>query len=488
MSDATRICVALGLSFSLCACDRGGEPVKTETKVETKAQEVPVAPPPTDSKTGDDPVATPTPATPEPTTPTAPAIPAAPAGPPGPAYFAINKKGIIRLDAGKFTVLANSPDTLIKGLQVGGDGKVWVVGFQDLLRLEGDKFRKVTEAGFSELGGSIDSFAVTADGHVWAATFKGVSHYDGKSWKTEEKATIGAGDDLLQGIAVDPAGKVWVASTYKVHVREGEVWKTIDLGKAASGQQFFESIKLAPDGAVYALSSTALLRLGPAVDAVTAVALGGRSIASYGDLNVSANGALAVRDGSSAIVVPAGGASRVFESAKGRDFVADNIRAVAADDGGRLWVASDIGVTVLGPGDAKTEWPSGSIAELVGQVEDILVVGSGPAALPAPGAVRKAGLTGKLLAGGSPLVGADVEICPSPAMMFTDSPCGDSPLKFVGVADDKGVWTFQDVPLGTYGIAVKVDGKWQITLGERLGEGMKEGQVYDTGSLVLERK
>ena len=45
-----------------------------------------------------------------------------------------------------------------------------------------------------------------------------------------------------------------------------------------------------------------------------------------------------------------------------------------------------------------------------------------------------------------------------------------------------------EVPLATYGIAVKLDEKWQITLGERLGKGMQEGKVYDTGSLALDRK
>jgi hypothetical protein len=81
-----------------------------------------------------------------------------------------------------------------------------------------------------------------------------------------------------------------------------------------------------------------------------------------------------------------------------------------------------------------------------------------------------------------------VELCPSPDMMFTDSPCADSPVKFVTTTDDKGVWTVAEVPLATYGIAVKLDEKWQITLGERLGKGMQEGKVYDTGSLALDRK
>lgn len=414
--------------------------------------------------------------------------PTKPAGPAGPVYFAVEDRGIVRLHEGKFTLLGNSPKQLVKGLQVGGDGAVWVVGFQDVLKLEGDKFKKITEAGFSEIGGSIDDFAVTATGELWAATFKGVSHYADRKWTTEDKAKIGAGDDLLAGIEVDKAGRVWVLSTHKLHLRENGAWRDIDVSKAgASSMLFFESLALAPDDSVYALSSTALLHVSPAGEA-THVALGGRSIASYGKLAVASGGGLAARDGDSAIGWPAGGSSRVYESRDGKDFAADNIQAIGADDSGRVWVASELGVAILGPGDAKTEWPSGTVPELIGEARAILVVGAGPATLPAAGPLRKGGLTGKVLSNGSAQAGVPVELCPSPDMMFTDSPCADSPVKFVTTTDDKGVWTVNDVPLATYGIAVKLDGKWQITLGERLGQGMHEGKVYDTGSLALDRK
>ncbi|HEY0132848.1 MAG TPA: hypothetical protein VGB85_02175, partial [Nannocystis sp.] len=416
-------------------------------------------------------------------------VPAAPAGPPGPAYFAVDRKGVVRLDHGKLTLLANSPDTLIKDLQLGGDGAVWVVGYEDVLRLEGDKFRRVTRGGFSDLGASIDHFAVTAEGHVWAATFKGVSHFDGKAWTTEHKAKIGAGEGVLDGIAVDRAGKVFVASTHGVHVRDGGVWKDIDLTRAgARDQLFLEDVALAPDGAVYVLASALLMRVAPGSDTPVKVPLGAGSFVSYNGLDVASNGSLAVRDGDNVVAYPAGGDPRGYDGRKGADFRADNIRAVAADDTGRVWVASALGVAILGPGDAKTEWPAGSMPELIGEVEDILVVGSGPATLPAAGPVQKGGLTGKVLRDGSPLAGVSVELCPSPSMMFIESPCDSAGIKFAATADENGVWTFQDVPLGTYGLAVEVDGKWQITLGERVGIGMKAGKVHDTGSMRLDRK
>ncbi len=420
------------------------------------------------------------------TTPLAAVAPPTP-GAPGPAYFAVDKLGVVRLDGGKFTVLTDSPNALVKGLQVGGDGRVWVAGFQDLMRLEGDTFKKVITADYGTVGGSIDQFAVLPDGQVWAMTYNGVFHHDGKAWSSEEKATIGAGDDLLKDIAVDAAGKVWVSSSHKIHVRDGGAWKTIDLGKAGRGTLFFYNIALGPEGSMYALHSAALLHIGPTLDKVEKVKLG-RSSMTYGSLSQSTNLGLAVIDIDAVSVMPTSGAQRTYSARDSNYFKGARIGAVATDDSGRVWAGTEAGVVILGPGDAKTEWPASSIPELTGEIRSILVVGSGPAELPAAGAVRKGGLTGKLLRDGGPLANVVVEVCPSPGYIYSKTPCADRAVKFSTKSDDNGVWTVSEVPLGTYGIAVKIGSKWQITLGSSMGEGMKEGQVYDTGSLTLDKK
>lgn len=408
-------------------------------------------------------------------------------GAPGPAYFAVDKLGVVRLDGGKFTVLADSPTSLVKGLQIGGDGRVWVADSRGLMRLEGDTFKKAITADYGALGGSIDQFAVLADGQVWATTYTNVFHHDGKAWSTEEKATIGAGDDPLKSIAVDAAGKVWVTSIHKVHVRDGGAWKTIDLGKAGRGTLFFYDIALGPEGSVYALHTAALLQIGPALDKVEKVKLG-RSSMTYRSLSQSTNLGLAVVDIDAVSVVPTGGAPRTYSPRDSKFLKSARFDAVATDDSGRVWASTEAGVVILGPGDAKTEWLAGSMPELSGEIRSILVVGSGPTELPGAGAVRKGGLTGKLLRDGSPLANAAVELCPSPSFIYSKTPCADGAVKFSTKSDDSGVWTVPEVPLGTYGIAVKTDGKWQITMGSRMGDGMKEGQVYDTGSLTLDKK
>lgn len=406
---------------------------------------------------------------------------------PGPAFFAVDKKGIVRLDKGKFVALKDGPDALIKNLHVAADGALWVLGFETIYRLpkfDADGFKEVTKGGFQETG-SIDDFFVVSDKDIWAAGFGGVSHWDGKGWTKEEKSAIGAGDDTIDGIAVDREGKVWVASSNKIHVKDKGAWSTLDLSKVKSGQLFMEGVERAADGTIYALASGALIKLGPGAGEAQSVKLGGGSFPSYSDMAIGPDGTIAVRNLFDLVIAAPGGAkAKVW---KKKDFMSEDVRSLAVDGSGRVWVGTKIGVAILGPGDAKVEWPSGSVSELSGEVEAVAVVGSGPAELPATGPVKTGGLQGKILKGGQGVADVEIELCPSPGMMFSKSPCADSSVKFSGKTNASGEWKFTDVPLGAYGIAIKSEGKWRITLGSDLGVEMKEGQVYDAGSLSLDK-
>lgn len=442
------------------------EAPKTAAKGEAKADAADAAAP-------QDPATTPPTETPPP-----------PASPPGPAYLAVDKKGIVRLDGGKFTPLKDAPDSLIKNLHVAGDGAVWVMGFDEILKLDGDAFKVVAKAGFQETG-SVDDFFVVSDSDIWAAGFGGVSHWDGKGWTKEEKAVLGAGSDMLSGIAVDREGKVWVASTNAVHVKVGGAWTTLDLAKVSRNKLFFEGVERAADGTIYALASGALVKLGPEATAAQAVNLGAPGFPSFDDLALGPDGSMAVRNLFDVIYAPPGGAKpKVW---KKKDFRAEGIRALAVDGAGRVWVGSEIGVAILGPGDTKLEWSSGAIPELAGEIVGVAVVGAGPTELPAAGPVRTGGLKGKLLRDGQPAANVEVELCPSPAMMFSKSPCADSSVQFAGKTNDQGEWQFEKVPLGAYGLAIKAGEKWSITMGSDMGVDMKEGQVYDTGSRSLDK-
>ena len=97
----------LSLTFLGLACDSAttaDKPaeVKPDVKVEAKPEPAAATPEAKPEPTAATPEAAPEPAAPAVTAPPVP-------GAPGPAYFAVEKVGIVRLDGGKFTVLADSP-------------------------------------------------------------------------------------------------------------------------------------------------------------------------------------------------------------------------------------------------------------------------------------------------------------------------------------------------------------------------------------------
>lgn len=478
---------ALALSLAtLAACDSNDAGKKPEPSPTPVAEAKPEPAKPAKPEPEPEPVKL---VKPEPEPAKAPPIVAPKANEPGPAYFAVDKKGIVRLQDGAFTVLEGSPASLAKELQLGPDGALWVLGYDDILRFDGQRFNAVAKAGFSEVGGSPDHLALAADATPWITTYKGVSHWDGKAWINEDKPSIGAGDDLLEAIVVDREGKVWVASSNRVHLRDtAGAWKEVSLKKAKGGKLWLKDLALSPDGAVHVLIDEALIKFGASPDELSKVNVGVRGFAQMSELSFALGGSIGIISYKDVYHVPAGGSPRKYSSEKSRDFKADSISAVAADDAGRLWVGSEIGVSVIVPGAARVEWASGSVPELVGDIREIVVIGAGPKDLPAGGPLATGGLTGKILRDGNPVAGTTVELCPSPSTFFTRSPCHDAPVKFVATTDTAGVWTVQNVPLGSYGLAIKNGKKWSVTLMSDMADGMKTGETYDTGSMSLDKK
>jgi hypothetical protein len=419
------------------------------------------------------------------------ATPAAPltitAGAPGPAFIAVEKKGIVRLDGGKFTPVKGADSGSYKQLKVGADGKVYAANYSQIGRLDNDGFTVVVGDGDTRQPNSSTDYAVAADGQIWSATFSAIDHFDGKAWTSEAITVLAlAADDFPQAITVDRAGKPWLATSQKVFVREGDAWKPVDLKPAkARSPYYLTRMALAPDGSVYAMGMDSVFQL---VDGQPArkLKLGGTS--SYSELSVSTDGHLALIDVDKVTASnPADGKLQMLRS--GKHFKKGSIWAVGADDSGRVWVGSDGGLTIVDQDGTRHEWPSGAAPEIAGEIKSILVVGSGPAELPDVGEVRKGGLKGTIVDNdGKPVANATLEVCPNPAFIYTKTPCADQPVRFSGKTDAEGVWSFAEVPLGEYGVAVKVGGKWQTTLGFAMNAAMKEGEVFDLGSIKLAEK
>jgi hypothetical protein len=492
------------IALWMTACD-GGTPAPTSeakkaappAKVEAKADAKPDAQ--VEAKAEPDAKADAKPETPasdnkadaKPETPVSDKPAAAPltitAGAPGPAFIAVEKKGIVRLDDGKFAPVTGADTGSYKQLKVGADGRAYAANYSQIGRIDNDGFTVVVGDGDTRLPNSSTDYAVAADGQIWSAAFSAIDHFDGKAWTSEPVTVLAlAADDFPQAITVDRSGKPWLASSHKVFVREGDAWKPVDLKPAKARSPYYLSrLGLAPDDSVFAVGMDSVFHLAGAEPAKK-LKLGGAG--SYSEFSVSTDGHLALVDVDKVTATkPPDGKLQVLRS--GRHFNKGTIWAVGADDGGRVWIGSDFGLSVVHPDGTKTEWASGAAPEIAGEIKDILVLGSGPAQLPGAGEVRKGGLKGTVIDDdGKPVASASLEVCPNPAFIYTKTPCADQPVRFSGKTDAEGGWSFADVPLGEYGVAVKVGGKWMTTLGFAMQGAMKEGEVYDLGSIKLAEK
>ncbi|MBK8262688.1 MAG: hypothetical protein IPK80_15310 [Nannocystis sp.] len=398
-------------------------------------------------------------------------------GEPGPAFVAVDNKGVVRIDGGALTRLEGAPETGVRSLRLGGDGALWASSMFGLFRLEGERMREVTR-------GKGDNFQVLASGEIWAHSYDAVHHFDGSAWSEESAAAIGAGEEPLKGIVVHEDGRVFVASGEALFVRDlSGAWGKFDVLQKFRGPNYFDVLTSGPTGELYLVGYLRLLRISPEGQGAAEPVKMNVGFGSLSDVKVAGDGTVAARNIYDLHVRAPDGKIKVVRARK--DFAGEQVVAWAVADGGRLWVATDAGVTVTGGGQARVDWPMGSLPEIAGSVRAFAVLGAGPSSIPGAGTVRMGGLRGRIMREELPVGGLDVEICPTPDLVYTKTPCTGSPNRLKAKADSDGVWTLKDVPLGSYGVAVKVGRSWQITMGAVVREAMQEGLVLDTGDLRL---
>ncbi|HEU4324987.1 MAG TPA: two-component regulator propeller domain-containing protein [Roseiflexaceae bacterium] len=144
----------------------------------------------------------------------------------------------------------------------------------------------------------------------------------------------------------------------------------------------------------------------------------------------------------------------------------EKVNAVAVDAAGRLWAATDNGIAVR---DAEGAWlaASPSTSGLAdSRISGLLVIGA--PSLPAPvGTPKTAGLSGRMLQGGTPAANLTVQLCSeSGKSFFNDNPCEDMGVVLKATTDADGNFAFTEVPIGTHSlVAQKADGQWVTFLG-----------------------
>lgn len=394
----------------------------------------------------------------------------------GEAYFVVDGVGLVQIASdGKISVIAGTEDAYVHDLTLGGDGKVYVASSRGIGRIEGTSFKQVAPTDFDDIG-SVSEFTVAKDGTIFAAGYQKIGKYDGKKWELEKvDSFLPKGKDFIYGVGIDAAGKFWVTTSEAAWVKD-PTWTEV---KPPGRNAFLHEIRQDGQGNLYTYGSDDLFKLADKkADKQDTGVAGYLFISKFA---MASNGSYAFATGKKVHVKPQGGQLVKYEGPK--DFAVDSIKALGVDEQNRAWVAHYSGIAVLGPSGAKTEWLTGSFAELSGDIREIVVTKGGPALPQSAGQKKVASLKGKIVLDNEAIGKTDVEICPSPSWLISGTPCGESPIKFTGQSNDSGEFEFKDVPLGSYGVAFKgKDGKWMTTFGNRTSK-MREGQNYDMGSI-----
>lgn len=400
---------------------------------------------------------------------------------PGPAWFVVEKVGLVKLDAGVFTLVGGT-EKFPSAAALAPDGAVWVVG-SAVWRYEGDAPKLVGSR--EEVGGSLlTGVTVGPKGGVWAWGTNVIANYDGARWTTWKGPDFGDKYVFTKGIAVDGEGRAFVADSNRLFVYDGGAWKKIyDGSKLPEGKAInLSAPAIDANGALLIPTFRGMMRyadgalaLGPRADGFQ-MGSGGHAFAPDGTFHAVSLAKLLVFGPDAKLV-------RVFEPAKS-DVKAKAFRTVTPDARGRSWMATDNGVVVVNPDNSAVQWEPGTVPALSAQVKDIVVVGAGPE-LPAEiGPVATGTVRGHLFRGDVPAKGVRMELCPRPGMMFHKSPCENAAFVRSATLDDDGGFSFPDVPLNNYGVAAYVDGGWHTTMGAQCA-GMKPGETCDLGRLTI---
>ena len=420
---------------------------------------------------GENPTPTPTP------TPTA-------SGGDGVAYVAVNNRGIAKLDASGWSLVVDDKRAYYNKMFLGADGNVYVVDFEAVKKIDGSSVTEIAKFDYNTFSGA-SYIATSKDGAtMFGAAYNKFGTFSGGKWASAELTTIDAALDSLTGVATAGDGTVWVTGSKTIHFNKGNAgtWAKLDI--SSLGEHFFFShLSGSPTGDVFVTNGQHLVKLTPEKPEKIEFKVEGNSWASYSaDLAYNSSGHVLAASLSCDLVRvdPANSGEQWIATKK--DYNCLTLQAVALDNQNRAWVSSREGLSVVGADKTAMEYPNSTVPQLVGSyVTDIVVVGNGPA-LPAAGPVQTGGVTGKVLVEGTAVANSKIEMCASPSWGGSQ-PCFDSKVKFASTTNDKGEFTFENVPVGNYTVSVEISGKWQMYTLSNMATEMKVGSTYDVGSV-----
>ncbi len=289
--------------------------------------------------------------------------------------------GVVRFDGQRFSPWPRSgvfpvPSTLINALFAAGDGTLWIVAGNSVVR---DKGGQVTVLPpFDGVSQVTRTVAQVPDGTIWAAGTRGLAKLDGTRW--QPVPVPGAPGAPVSALYEDGRRRLWIATQGRIYRQEGAqfVQVPVDINGPVrfierDGVMFVGTF--ASDFRVFRLSDT-----GPATPVVSLSLVDLQEpvewsrpswrastppwlLDSRGNVWLGTNGAGLVR-----IDLASG---RVVRRYTERDGLAgDMVRAVIEDRDGNIWVATHSGLTRVTPSSIRTVTVrAGSTADDISTIE-----------------------------------------------------------------------------------------------------------------------
>ncbi len=433
------------------------------------------------------------PATTEPTTlpkPTQPAPqqPEVPSQGAGIACVGTKDQGVACLDENGWKVYNKSNSQLandfINAVTACPDGRIAFAHFNGISLFDGKEWNNFSKGDFS----TVNALACDANGTLWVAHFQGVSRYDGQWTKfgTDLLATGNAASELVYDVAIDPNGVVWVTTPNSVASFDGSNWTVYQEGQGFDEKFFFKSLAFDNLGKPIVSHGNGIAIFE---DGKWLISNSPDFISSAEDMVVDTRGQVWLGTLINGVYLFDKGSwsNQTFANS---ELSSNDVNALAADTGGRVWAATEYGLSVFSD-DTWTVFRMDNSDLPVNDIRGVAVIADGPT-LPAPVEKETGSLTGQVKNNdGSPVANADVEICVQilGTRFFGATPCSDQPFYLTSKTDSEGKFIFENVPTGYYTLVMKVGDSWAQLTGNigSISEQVlvKPGETTDVGDITI---
>ncbi|MCI0710171.1 MAG: hypothetical protein L0154_08410 [Chloroflexi bacterium] len=372
---------------------------------------------------------------------------------------------------------AGLPFSSVDGMTICPDGTLWVVDILGIYSFNGSNWQEGEGGDWF----TPNAMACDADGLLWVAHGDGVSHFDGTAWVDYAIDQFGSGSFIIgvDDIEIGADGSIWALTGGSVAQFTGDTWQVFEEGSGFSDSYFFNALVIDSQGQTWVAHSNGLLSYDGSswtqhnsdLISLETLAIDSQDRLWVGTLTEGA----AMYDGSS---------WEVFNR-ENSSLTSNNVRAIAVDAQDRVWFGTAWGLSVYDGTDWTTFLMSNSDV-LDNDVWSLVVTGNGPA-LPDLTEKQPGSVTGIIENGTEVVAGTQVELCTEAVggVYFGPTPCDGQPGHMIVTTGDDGAFTFSEVLVGRYELAVETPDGWISFIGIGAEFEVLEGETTDLADIDI---